>query len=364
MDSPAQAVQYIRSNKHSRPVHKVIYMSGWTVAANRNQIGMLPDLGLYNWQDLVDYARVLRETFRQNSIIDKLDGVSPLDWNVPIVVDVEAYFGGGAHALVLIKALIEGAMISVVHAEDQDPQARRCGHMGSKIVVPAREIIKKHRAARLMADILGVPLVIIGRTDTIDAVYLNGVPDPSDEPYITGNMSDGMLELDPRKKIERGIQRMIDLAPVCDVLWPETKNPDLAEAKVLAEGLHSVFPDKDLAYNCSPSFPQWATMSENELRAFQDKLYEYGYKYMFITLAGIHQVAYYSHMFANDYLENGMAAYGRLQRAEFAAQAQDHYSFVKHQKAVGLGVFDKLQSIALGGEFGTEALKSSTESGF
>jgi len=339
---------------------KAIYVSGWQVAGDANLAGqMYPDQSLYPSNSVPALVRAINNAFQRADQIHHADGTDHSYWFAPIVADAEAGFGGPLNAFELMKAMIE-AGASAVHFEDQLASAKKCGHMGGKVVVPISEFIQKLSAARLAADILGVPTVLIARTDANSANLLLSDTDTADDPFLTGKRTpEGFFQF--RGGIEAAITRGLAYAPYADLLWCETSEPNLKEARRFAEAIHARFPGKLLAYNCSPSFHWKKKLDDATIAKFQKELGAMGYKFQFVTLAGFH--ALNSSMFglAREYSQTGMTAYADLQEHEFE-QARDHgYSAVRHQRFVGTGYFDALQQAVSGGSASTTALEGSTE---
>lgn len=342
---------------------KAIYLSGWQVAADGNSaLTMYPDQSLYP----VDSApQAIR---RLNNALLRADQIQHMNSNgspgstyyfAPIVADAEAGFGGPLNTYELIRAMIEAGAAGV-HLEDQLSSLKKCGHMGGKVLVPAHEFIPKLTAARMAADVLGVPTIIIARTDAEDAALIRSDNDPIDQPFLTGERSyEGYYYI--TGGIEMAIVRGRAYAPYADLVWCETKKPDLGEAREFAQGIHEKFPGKMLAYNCSPSFNWKRHMSENEMLTFQEKLGEMGYKFQFVTLAGFHALNASIFELAYNYNRKGMAAYSELQEREFEMEREFEYRAVKHQSFVGAGYFDELLMAMTEGQATTAALKGSTE---
>jgi isocitrate lyase len=339
---------------------KAIYVSGWQVAGDANLAGqMYPDQSLYPSNSVPALVRAINNAFRRADQIHQADGTSDRYWFAPIVADAEAGFGGPLNAFELMKAMIE-AGAAAVHFEDQLASAKKCGHMGGKVVVPISEFVQKLTAARLAADTLGVPTILMARTDANSANLLLSDIDPADEPFLAGRRTpEGFFQF--RGGIDAAITRGLAYAPYADLLWCETSEPNLKEARQFAEAIHERFPGKLLAYNCSPSFHWKRKLDDSTIARFQKELGAMGYKFQFVTLAGFH--ALNSSMFglAREYAETGMAAYANLQEGEFT-QAREHgYSAVRHQRFVGTGYFDALQQTVSGGSASTTALEGSTE---
>jgi isocitrate lyase len=339
---------------------KAIYLSGWQVAADANDAGqMYPDQSLYPVDSAPNLCRRLNNSLMRADQISHMEGKNDVYWFAPIVADAEAGFGGPLNTFELMKAMIEAGAAGV-HLEDQLSSLKKCGHMGGKVLVPDREFIQKLISARLAADVLGVPTVLIARTDANSAQLIRSDYDDVDRPFLTGEQTtDGYFRV--RGGIEYAIARSLKYAPYADLLWCETSKPDIGEAKEYADAIHEKFPGKLLAYNCSPSFNWKRNLDENSIAQFQEKLGEMGYKFQFVTLAGFHALNASMYELAHAYNKEGMAAYSRLQEREFEMEKQLGYSAVKHQRFVGVGYFDEVQMTISGGEASTTALKGSTE---
>jgi isocitrate lyase len=354
-----QAVQQVKAGL------KAIYLSGWQVAADANSSGnMYPDQSLYPVDSVPAVVkRINRALQRADQIetMERLDGTSDAqtDWYVPIIADAEAGFGGALNAFELMKAMIE-AGAAAVHFEDQLASEKKCGHLGGKVLVPTRTFVKTLNAARLAADVMGVPTLIMARTDAEAARLITSDIDEYDAPFVTGERTEeGFYHL--KGGFECAIARGLAYAPYADLIWCETSNPSLEDAKRFAEAIRREYPDQMLAYNCSPSF-NWAKhMGEAEMVAFQRELGAMGYKYQFITLAGFHNLSLTTFNLARGYRDEGMAAYSRLQQAEFAAEA-DGFTAVRHQREVGTGYFDAVSMAVSAGKSATTAMEHSTES--
>jgi isocitrate lyase len=336
---------------------KAIYLSGWQVAADANLAGATyPDQSLYPANSVPMVVRRLNRALRRADQIQLLKGEDKVDFWTPIVADAEAGFGGVLNAYELMLGMIEEGAAGV-HFEDQLASAKKCGHMGGKVLVPTFEFINKLTAARLAADVAGVPAILIARTDAEAAKLLTSDFDERDKPFCTGDRTDeGFFRI--RAGLELAIARAIEYAPYADMLWCETSKPDLEAAREFAEGVKKVYPDKWLAYNCSPSFNWQRHLDVSTISKFQRELGAMGYKFQFVTLAGFHALNYSMWKLARGYKERQMAAYTELQEQEFAAEAEG-YSAVKHQAFVGAGYFDEITNIC--GESSTQALHDSTE---
>lgn len=349
-----QAIQEVQAGL------RAIYCSGWQVAGDNNTAGeVYPDQSLYPVNSVPELVRRINNALLRTDQIYWMNGDTSIDWLVPIVADAEAGFGGNLNAFELMKAMI-AAGASGVHFEDQLSSAKKCGHLGGKVLVPTQEAINKLVAARLAADVLDVPTVIIARTDADAANLLTSDVDSRDQPFLTGERSsEGFYYV--RNGIEQAIARGLAYAPYADLIWCETSKPSLEEARQFAEGIHSKYPGKLLAYNCSPSFNWAAKLTERQMRTFREELAEMGYKFQFITLAGWHALNNSMFELALAYKEEGMLAYSRLQQREFENETFG-YRAVKHQAFVGTGYFDAVQNTITGGVASTLALAGSTES--
>jgi isocitrate lyase len=338
---------------------KAIYLSGWQVAADANNAGqMYPDQSLYPADSVPSVVRKINNAFRRADEIHHSEGNDDIDWFVPIVADAEAGFGGALNAFELMKGMIEAGAAGV-HFEDQLASAKKCGHMGGKVLVPTQEAIQKLVAARLAADVCGVPTVLVARTDAEAANLLTSDVDERDRPFCTGERTvEGFFTVN--HGIEAAVARGVAYAPYADLVWCETGKPDLAFARRFAEGLHRVYPGKPLAYNCSPSFNWKKHLDDATIAKFQRELAAIGYKFQFITLAGFHALNYAMFNLADQYRDRGMAAYVELQQAEFDAEARG-YTATRHQREVGTGYFDAVTQTVSRGTSSTTALAGSTE---
>ncbi|MGH9938465.1 MAG: isocitrate lyase [Blastocatellia bacterium] len=339
---------------------KAIYVSGWQVAADANNAGQTyPDQSLYPADSAPALVRRINQAFARADQICHYEGRNDIHWFAPIVADAEAGFGGTLNAFELMKAMIE-AGAAAVHFEDQLSSAKKCGHMGGKVLAPTGEFIQKLTAARLAADVMGVPTILIARTDANSATLLTSDVDERDRPFLTGERTiEGFYHV--TGGLDQAIARGLAYAPYADLIWCETSEPDLGEAREFAEAIHAEFPGKLLAYNCSPSFNWKKKLDADTIARFQTELARMGYKFQFVTLAGFHTLNFSMFELARDYRENGMAAYARLQEAEFAAEAERGYRAVKHQAFVGAGYFDAVAQTIAGGALSTTALVGSTE---
>jgi len=354
-----QAMQQVKAGV------KAIYLSGWQVAADNNTyMTMYPDQSLYPVNSVPAVVERINNSFKRADEIQCAMGLTPgdqdyIDWFAPIVADAEAGFGGVLNAFELMKAMIRAGAAGV-HFEDQLASVKKCGHMGGKVLVPTQEAVQKLIAARLAADTLGIPTVILARTDAEAADLLTCDVDENDRPFVTGERtSEGFFKT--KKGLEQAISRGVAYAPYADMVWCETGKPDLAFARAFAEGVRKHHPDKLLAYNCSPSFNWKKHLDDATIAKFQRKLGAMGYKYQFITLAGIHSMWYNMFDLTHDYVRRGMAAYvEKVQEPEFAARERG-YTFVSHQQEVGTGYFDAVTTVIQGGASSVTALTGSTE---
>ncbi|MHA6910187.1 isocitrate lyase [Ralstonia pseudosolanacearum] len=347
-----QAMQQVKAGL------KAIYLSGWQVAGDANSNGeMYPDQSLYSVDSVPKVVKRINNTFQRADQIQWSEGKDDVDFFAPIVADAEAGFGGVLNAFELMKAMIEAGAAGV-HFEDQLAAVKKCGHMGGKVLVPTREAVSKLVAARLAADVLGVPTVLIARTDAEAADLLTADVDDNDKPFCTGERTvEGFYRTKPG--LQQAIARGLAYAEVADLVWCETGKPDLEYAKKFAEAIHAKFPGKMLAYNCSPSFNWKKNLDDATIAKFQKELGAMGYKFQFITLAGFHALNYSMFNLAHGYARNQMSAFVELQEAEFAA-AEKGFTAVKHQREVGTGYFDAVTQ-TIERDASTTALKGSTE---
>lgn len=338
---------------------EAIYLSGWQVAADANLSGeMYPDQSLYPANSVPSVVKKINNALLRADQIQSVNGGGDKEYLVPIVADAEAGFGGNLNAFELMKQMIEAGAAGV-HFEDQLSSAKKCGHLGGKVLVPTQEAVNKLIAARLAADVLGVPSLIIARTDADAADLLTSDIDDRDKKFVTGERtSEGFYVVN--NGVEQGIDRGLSYAPYADLIWMETSNPDLDYARKFAEGIHAQYPGKMLAYNCSPSFNWAAKLSVDEMLTFREELAKMGYKFQFITLAGFHALNTAMFELALAYKERGMAGYSELQEREFALQAKG-FRAVKHQSFVGTGYFDEIQNVVTNRSSATVAMKDSTE---
>jgi isocitrate lyase len=349
-----QAVQQVKAGL------KAIYLSGWQVAADANNAGqMYPDQSLYPADSVPTVVRNINNSLMRADQIHHMDGKDSTYWLAPIVADAEAGFGGTLNAFELMKGMID-AGAACVHFEDQLSSAKKCGHLGGKVLIPTSEAIQKLVAARLAADLLGVPTLLMARTDADSAHLLTSDIDPRDCEFLTGKRTaEGFFRI--RGGLKAAIARGLAYAPYVEMLWCETSEPNLEEAREFAEGIHAKFPGKMLAYNCSPSFNWRKKLDDRTIAIFQAELARMGYKFQFVTLAGFHALNLSMFELARGYRDSGMTAYSRLQEKEFAREAQYGYEAVKHQRFVGTGYFDALTQVIAGGVASTTALEGSTE---
>ncbi len=349
-----QAVQQVKAGL------KAIYLSGWQVAADGNTSEtMYPDQSLYAVDSVPTMVRRINNAFKRADEIQWQKGEEKVDYFAPIIADAEAGFGGILNAYELMKAMIEAGAAGV-HFEDQLASVKKCGHMGGKVLVPTQEAVQKLLAARLAADVMGVPTVVLARTDANAAALLTTDIDERDHRFITGERTaEGFFVT--KAGLEQAIDRGLSYAPYADLLWCETAIPDLDEARRFAEAIKKEFPDQLLAYNCSPSFNWKKNLDDATIASFQRELGAMGYKYQFITLAGVHNMWYNMFDLANHYVDNGMTAYVEMvQEPEFTA-AERGYTFASHQQEVGAGYFDDVTTVIQGGQSSVTALTGSTE---
>lgn len=348
-----QAVQQVQAGL------KAIYCSGWQVAADANVAGqMYPDQSLYPANSVPELVKRINNSFQRTDQIYHAEGKNGINWFAPIVADAEAGFGGTLNAFELMKAMIEAGAAGV-HYEDQLASAKKCGHMGGKVLVPTSEAVQKLVAARLAADVMNVPTVLVARTDANGANLLTSDIDERDREFITGERtSEGFYRVNCG--IDQAISRGLSYAPYADLIWCETSEPNIEEAKKFAEAIRAKYPEKLLAYNCSPSFNWKKKLDDETIAKFQRELGAMGYKFQFITLAGFHSLNFAMFELAKNYGEKQMTAYAELQEREFASEI-DGYRATKHQSFVGTGYFDKITQVIAGGTSSTTALSGSTE---
>ena len=349
-----QAMQQVKAGLEA------IYVSGWQVAADANDAAQVyPDQSLYPADSVPNMCRRINQALMRADQIHKSEGKNGMYWFAPIVADAEAGFGGNLNAFELMKAMIEGGA-ACVHFEDQLSSAKKCGHLGGKVLVPTQEAIQKLVAARLAADVMGVPTLIMARTDADSAHLLTSDIDPRDHRFLTGERtSEGFFKI--RGGIESAIARGIAYAPYADIIWCETSHPDLEEARQFADAVHAKYPNKLLAYNCSPSFNWRKNLDDETIAKFQKELGAMGYKFQFITLAGFHALNLSMFELARGYRDQGMTAYSRLQDKEFDSERENGYEAVKHQRFVGTGYFDQVTQVIANGASSVTALEGSTE---
>ena len=335
-----------------------VYLSGWQVAADANSSDeMYPDQSLYNTESVPTVIKKINNTFIRADQIQTMEGSGAIDYFLPIIADAESGFGGVLNTHELFKHMIE-AGASGVHLEDQLSSAKKCGHMGGKVLVPTSEMVSKLISARLVADIMNVPLVIIARTDSLAGNLITSNHDEVDQKFITGERTaEGFYRT--KAGMEQAVARGLAYAPYSDLIWMETSNPDIGEAKEFCTEVRKQFPNKMFAYNCSPSFNWKAKLTDTQIRSFKDELGEIGCKFQFITLAGFHSLNYSMFDLSKKYNETGMTAFVELQQKEFAAQAQG-FTAVKHQREVGAGYFDEVSKLVTGSST-LSALEGSTE---
>ncbi|MCM3271937.1 isocitrate lyase [Paenibacillus elgii] len=338
---------------------KAIYLSGWQVAADANLSGqMYPDQSLYPANSVPAVVKRINQTLQRADQIQHAEGKENIDFFLPIVADAEAGFGGPLNVFELMKAMIE-AGAAAVHFEDQLSSEKKCGHMGGKVLLPTRQAVRHLIAARLAADVMGVDTMIIARTDANAAKLLTSDIDDNDKPFLTGERSpEGFYYVNDG--LEQAISRGLAYAPYADMVWCETAEPNLEEARRFAEAIHAKYPGKLLAYNCSPSFNWKRKLDDATIAAFQRELGKMGYKFQFVTLAGFHSLNHGMFELARGYRDRGMAAYSELQQSEFASERHG-YEATRHQREVGTGYFDEVSLVLSGGDSVTTALKDSTE---
>ena len=348
-----QAVQQVKAGLEA------VYLSGWQVAADANLAGqMYPDQSLYPANSVPHVVKRINQALQRADQIDHSENRNGTYWFAPILADAEAGFGGALNVFELMKGMIEAGAAGV-HFEDQLASEKKCGHMGGKVLLPTAQAVRNLISARLAADVMGVPTVIVARTDADGADLITSDVDPSDADFLTGERTmEGFYRT--RAGLDQAIARGLAYAPYADVVWCETSKPDIEQARRFAEAIHEKFPGKLLAYNCSPSFNWKRNLSDEDIATFQEQLGEMGYKFQFITLAGFHTLNHAMFELAHEYKERGMAAYSELQQREF--DAEEHgYTATKHQREVGAGYFDDVAQVVAGGMASTTALTGSTE---
>ncbi|MBN8192398.1 isocitrate lyase [Bacillus sp. NTK074B] len=348
-----QAVQQVRAGL------KAIYLSGWQVAADANLSGhMYPDQSLYPANSVPSVVKRINQALQRADQVHYVEGDESIDWFVPIVADAEAGFGGQLNVFELMKGMIE-AGASAVHFEDQLSSEKKCGHLGGKVLLPTQTAVKNLISARLASDVMGVPTLIVARTDANAADLITSDVDPYDAPFISGDRTpEGFFRTNAG--LDQAIARGLAYAPYADLVWCETSEPNLEEARRFAEAIHAEHPGKLLAYNCSPSFNWKKKLDDETIAKFQVELGKMGYKFQFVTLAGFHALNHSMFELARGYKDRGMAAYSQLQEAEFASEKHG-YSATRHQREVGTGYFDEVSMVISGGTSSTTALKGSTE---
>lgn len=348
-----QAVQQVKAGL------KAIYLSGWQVAADANLSGnMYPDQSLYPANSVPAVVKRINQALQRADQITHGEGDDSIDWFAPIVADAEAGFGGQLNVFELMKGMIEAGAAGV-HFEDQLSSEKKCGHLGGKVLLPTQTAVRNLIAARLAADVMGTPTLIVARTDANAADLITSDVDPYDAPFITGERTpEGFFRV--KAGLDQAIARGLAYAPYADLVWCETSEPDLDEARRFAEAIHEKFPGKLLAYNCSPSFNWKKKLDDETIAKFQVELGKMGYKFQFVTLAGFHALNHSMFELARGYKERGMAAYSELQQAEFDSE-QYGYTATRHQREVGTGYFDDVSMVISGGTSSTTALKGSTE---
>jgi isocitrate/methylisocitrate lyase len=363
-DEPVRALGAVTGNQAMQMVRaglEAIYLSGWQVAADANTAGaMYPDQSLYPANTGPELARRINRTLQRADQVEHSEGGARRDWFAPIVADAEAGFGGPLNCFEIMKSYIE-AGVAGVHFEDQLASEKKCGHLGGKVLIPTQAAIRNLDAARLAADISGVPTVLVARTDAESARLITSDIDERDRRFLTGDRtSEGFFRLAEGTGLDHCIARGLAFAPHADLLWWETSHPNLDEARMFAEAIHARYPGKLLAYNCSPSFNWKAKLDEATIAKFQRELGAMGYKFQFVTLAGFHSLNHGMFELASGYRDRGMAAYSELQQAEFASEGTG-YTATRHQREVGTGYFDAIATAISAGQASTVALRESTE---
>ncbi|MFD1779830.1 isocitrate lyase [Fredinandcohnia salidurans] len=348
-----QAVQQVKAGL------KAIYLSGWQVAADANLSGhMYPDQSLYPANSVPSVVKRINQALQRADQIQHLEGQGDTDWFAPIVADAEAGFGGQLNVFELMKGMVEAGAAGV-HFEDQLSSEKKCGHLGGKVLLPTQTAVRNLISARLAADVMGVPTILIARTDADAADLITSDIDPVDQEFITGERTpEGFFRT--KAGIDQAIARGLAYAPYADLIWCETSEPDLEQAQRFADAIHEKFPGKLLAYNCSPSFNWKKKLDEKTIENFQKEIGKMGYKFQFVTLAGFHALNHSMFELARGYKERGMGAYSELQEAEFASEKHG-YTATRHQREVGTGYFDEVAQVITGGTSSTTALKGSTE---
>ena len=363
-EEPVRALGAVTGNQAMQMVRAgldAIYLSGWQAAADSNTAGaMYPDQSLYPANTGPELARRINRTLQRADQIEHSEGGAQRDWFAPIVADAEAGFGGPLNCFEIMKSYIE-AGVAGVHFEDQLASEKKCGHLGGKVLIPTQAAIRNLDAARLAADVSGVPTILVARTDAESARLITSDVDERDRQFITGERtSEGFFRLKEGSGLDHCISRGLAFAAHADLLWWETSHPNLDEARIFAEAVHAKYPGKLLAYNCSPSFNWKAKLDEATIAKFQRELGAMGYKFQFVTLAGFHSLNHGMFQLASGYRDRGMAAYSELQQAEFASEGEG-YTATRHQREVGTGYFDAIATAISAGQASTVALKESTE---
>ena len=348
-----QAIQQVKAGL------KAIYLSGWQVAADANLSGnMYPDQSLYPANSVPHVVKRINQALQRADQIQYLEGKTEVDYFAPIVADAEAGFGGQLNVFELMKGMIESGA-SGVHFEDQLSSEKKCGHLGGKVLLPTQTAVKNLISARLASDVMGVPTVLIARTDADAADLITSDIDQYDHPFLTGERTqEGFFRTQAR--LDQAIARGLAYAPYADVIWCETSEPDLEQAKAFADAIHAEFPGKLLAYNCSPSFNWKSKLDDETIETFQQQIATFGYKFQFVTLAGFHALNHSMFELARGYRDRGMGAYSELQQAEFDSEKHG-YTATRHQREVGTGYFDEVAKVVSGGTSSTTALTGSTE---
>lgn len=363
-DEPVRALGAVTGNQAMQMVRAgldAIYLSGWQVAADANTAGaMYPDQSLYPANAGPELAKRINKTLQRADQVEHSEGGAKRDWFVPIVADAEAGFGGPLNCFEIMKAYIEAGAAGV-HFEDQLASEKKCGHLGGKVLIPTQAAVRNLDAARLAADVCGVPTILVARTDAESAKLITSDIDERDREFITGERTpEGFFRLREGSGLDHCIARGMAFAEHADLLWWETSHPDLDDARKFAEAVHAKYPGKLMAYNCSPSFNWAAKLDEATIAKFQRELGQMGYKYQFVTLAGFHSLNHGMFELARGYREEGMTAYSRLQQAEFASEPAG-YTATRHQREVGTGYFDQVATVLSAGQASTTALSESTE---
>ena len=363
-EEPVRALGAVTGNQAMQMVRaglEAIYLSGWQAAADANTAGaMYPDQSLYPANTGPELARRINRTLSRADQVEHMEGGAKRDWFAPILADAEAGFGGPLNCFEIMKAYIE-AGVAGVHFEDQLASEKKCGHLGGKVLIPTQAAIRNLDAARLAADVCGVPTILVARTDAESARLITSDVDERDRPFLTGERTaEGFFRLKEGTGLDHCIARGLAFAPHADLLWWETSHPDLEDARIFAEAVHAKYPGKLLAYNCSPSFNWAAKLDAETIAKFQRELGAMGYKFQFVTLAGFHSLNHSMFELASGYRDHGMTAYSELQQAEFASEGAG-YTATRHQREVGTGYFDAIATAISAGQASTVALTESTE---